>query len=1121
MIRTRLPLLRLLLAAAPAAHAQTNTLSSFNSSAATNFAAPAAPNAWSAGNPGAGSATADIRIRWMPNGFGHTVNNDTGAVFDVNILRLQSLTAGTASLGTSGTGTFNFTGTDPKLVIEGWGSILGATSPVSFQPANLSTATAPLTITGTAHGDINFNGIAGTGTRTVMAGNSGLLNSQIVNYSVASSGGANTNTIVLDSGNLRLGPSTTLSIGLGGVTAIEANGGRLNINTAGSTTAPGFMTATVALNRTLVQTGGSISTAALTGFPNANSAGQYLAYTTALTGNGGFTLSPTLGGSTTAFRAANSYSGATTLAFPSVFGTTGLTSPGSVTLPAVLAIDGVNGGTAASLTGTSAINVRDGNLLVVNNGGASSDRIRDAAPLNFHGAAGAFFTTGAAAHAETMGTLKAGSGTATVTVGNASTTTSINGANISTTFASLDRSAGDGVLFVRGGASGASATTNGLGTSATTPRLLFTAAPATVLYPGAPNIGGGASPSVAVLPAVVGGAIASEAGATTTNGTSFTFGLTTYGANGVRLLTSAEYDNVTGSGTPLALAAAYGNLRLNQSSATAHTTAAGGTQVNSLFINPASGAVTVTGTDPLVFPAQSASLIVVNQGQSSTISAPVSFGEEGIIYAANNASQTSGPNFNGIISGSKGLTVAGPGGITLGAANTITGALTLNSARVGFSAPENIQSFTSIVAGGSASAAVNGAGNGSTPTATRARLQYNGPAGSTVTLTQPVEVRSGLLEFINQQLSSSNNTTVELAGAITGEGGLIVHLGQGGVSGSVLKLSGTGSSYAGQTRILSGSLAITGDAVLGNSPTVDIASAAAIGGLRLDGNWTTSRQVNLSSGGSLSTNGFNAVLDGPVTSSGAASTDTFTKLGAGTLTLNGENPLHMNVRVSGGTLAVNGTVSPTGSVTVDNGAVLQGSGTILKSLTTAAGGTVAPGTGIGTLTIGGNLNFQASGSVYSALSMEVGSPSSADRLRIIGTGTVLTLGSGSPLSGSPTSNTLLNILDLGGTYSIGDVIWLVVNDSPVTGSGASTTAGVFRDAEGVLLDDSLANLIDFGAGYQAVLSYNGDFDAADPRFGDSTTAGNDIALYVVGVPEPGAAALTGLSALTLLRRRRR
>lgn len=93
--------------------------------------------------------------------------------------------------------------------------------------------------------------------------------------------------------------------------------------------------------------------------------------------------------------------------------------------------------------------------------------------------------------------------------------------------------------------------------------------------------------------------------------------------------------------------------------------------------------------------------------------------------------------------------------------------------------------------------------------------------------------------------------------------------------------------------------------------------------------------------------------------SGTTTGNGFTKTGTGTLVLSANNSYTGPTNVNQGALRVNGSLAST-TVSVAAGATLGGSGTLAGVLNVADGGTLAPGSSAGTLTVGGLLLSDAS-----------------------------------------------------------------------------------------------------------------------------------------------------------------
>ncbi len=122
----------------------------------------------------------------------------------------------------------------------------------------------------------------------------------------------------------------------------------------------------------------------------------------------------------------------------------------------------------------------------------------------------------------------------------------------------------------------------------------------------------------------------------------------------------------------------------------------------------------------------------------------------------------------------------------------------------------------------------------------------------------------------------------------------------------------------------------------------------------------------------------------------------FVKLGAGTLQLTGSHAYTADeggsTLIQEGAVAVNGDFS--GNIGVITAGILQGSGSVKGDIYVTDGGTIAPGNGIGTLTVTGDLSFKKGGNFNADLS-----PDKRDLLQVNG---AVTIEQGSTLNLLPT-----------------------------------------------------------------------------------------------------------------------
>ncbi len=208
----------------------------------------------------------------------------------------------------------------------------------------------------------------------------------------------------------------------------------------------------------------------------------------------------------------------------------------------------------------------------------------------------------------------------------------------------------------------------------------------------------------------------------------------------------------------------------------------------------------------------------------------------------------------------------------------------------------------------------------------------------------------------------------------------------------------------------------------------------------------------------------------------------------GTLELAGVNTFTGTVAVEAGTLRVTGSIAShaTNAVTVWAGATLEGTGTILRPVTINSGATLAPGTSIGSLTVGGNLTL-AAGSVFEVEIDGVGVAGvDYDQLVVTNNSTI-------QLGGA----TLALTFGTGFAAQLGDAVFIIDN------AGTGSTLGTFQYAEGEMVGKY--------NGRPWIITYLADYGTL------ALSGGNDVALYAI--PEPASLALLALAGLATWRRR--
>ena len=247
-------------------------------------------------------------------------------------------------------------------------------------------------------------------------------------------------------------------------------------------------------------------------------------------------------------------------------------------------------------------------------------------------------------------------------------------------------------------------------------------------------------------------------------------------------------------------------------------------------------------------------------------------------------------------------------------------------------------------------------------------------------------------------------------GSISGDGGLVIETGA-----QQLTLAGT-NTYAGGTTLAGGTLVVHSSASLGTGAlTIEDGARLAVTSagpttittaIRLDGEATY-----------FSAN--DQTLSGAITGGGS-----LIKTGGGTLTLDTVAAYAGGTTVVGGALLVSGEI--VSAAQVQSGATLGGSGRV-RAVTVAAGGTLAPGEGVGVLATD-DLTFDASATF--ALELEGAGAGQFDQAAV--TGTVA-------LNGATLGLSLLG----GFSMAAGETALIIDND------GADAVTGTFAGlAEG-------------------------------------------------------------------------
>ena len=305
--------------------------------------------------------------------------------------------------------------------------------------------------------------------------------------------------------------------------------------------------------------------------------------------------------------------------------------------------------------------------------------------------------------------------------------------------------------------------------------------------------------------------------------------------------------------------------------------------------------------------------------------------------------------FAGAASGTGGLTVSG-GTETLTGANTYTGVTAIGAgATLALSGTGSIASSSGVADAGTFSLAALSSGPSITSLSGAGSVTLG---ANTLTLTNAAGTFSGV---------ASGTGGLTLAGGTETLTGANTYTGATAINGGTLTLGGTGSA-----------LPATSVVTVASGATLALASNQTLGSLSSTG------AVNLGSSVlSINANGATTTISGPIVGTGG-----LTKIGGGELFLTGTDTFSGPTTVAAGILAINGAL-PNSVVSVLSGGALHGSG-VAGNVAIGAGGIIAPGNSIGTLTVAGNLTL-APTAIYQD---EVNAAGASDLIQVGGKATL-------------------------------------------------------------------------------------------------------------------------------------
>jgi fibronectin-binding autotransporter adhesin len=407
---------------------------------------------------------------------------------------------------------------------------------------------------------------------------------------------------------------------------------------------------------------------------------------------------------------------------------------------------------------------------------------------------------------------------------------------------------------------------------------------------------------------------------------------TSYSVAGLTFNNGAASFNIgTGNGSTLTVTGGITNDSANAQTLSALLATS---TTEALPVNTAAGNVTLAGAI-----SDSGFGIVKLGGANLTLSAANTY--SGTTVISNGTLTLSGSGTLG--GGSSPLTTAG-GALNLGGTSQTLGAATIAGGTV---SNGTLTASSYALQSGTVSASLAGSGIAATKTTTNAL------------------VLSGNNTFDGGLVIANTSAGLAVNGA-TALGLGSVNFSSGGIGGSFDCTAASAISNANNNALI-----ISGDTTFVGSQSLNLGTG----------------NVNMGSLNKTLTVASNTLeIGGNISNS--ANSPTLSKAGAGTLILSGASTYVGPTAVNGGTLLLNGSLASLSPVTVASSATLGGNGSISGPVTINAGGTLSPGTSVGTLTV--NSDLALSGNLF----VEINKALAATNDYVVVTGALTNAGTG-------------------------------------------------------------------------------------------------------------------------------